>query len=986
MKKFSHLITLLPCYSLEDLPVDGSRAEAQSLLAAWTTLWHPQLIADAGKAPAWRSASDTVSSEAEGEQFREKYIHQHYYDDDAGGPEHPGDFEFDAEVFTDRWKDCLIVIPGLAAEQVFDGFEQTAVAAGAKVIRKFSTRSDLLSQLDIESEIDADLVNDFFALAYLGLQVELMTRKLRHSSDLDAERFDNTLLAAAQAANQGDVESAKEHLQTAFDQLMEEKNQYYPVAADLVDMVLLSDSIRPESIESELQSGTAKNFVATGSTIRHLAKNSPATIDKLKELDADDCVCFVVGPENELPDDLLSIETILGQLKQSLATFESVTGASPSVFMRRRAGLNASLPGILESLGFTGAVHATLDRGEVPHSYSSGVRWMGVDGGAVMATGATPLDAASDKSFLDLGVRIGGELDSAHVSTVFLARWPTQTCDSFEDLKNSTKYGSVLGDFSDASAYFENVYDPGYGDNYEADEYVGPWFDQAINSKSTEGSKSTRPISTFVDYWKNFYRLSAVRNILTMLANSGFEVDAELPGRLDEIQSRIELQTRDWFTEADASIETELDGLTDELGSRLSATTINTIPWKRSSHLVLPSGGESGNGKDGSAVKYAACNGDRCDAVVELSGFGQLMVHPSKSTTSSNASDAPAVDDGEATLRNELFEVRMDPQSGGIRGVYFYGKRGNLLSQRIAFRQVDPVTKEISYSKMVCDSFEVVRLSNIASEIRSSGRLLGPDEEVLVRFEQKVGLQRGRNVIDLEITLSEFSNDRLSTKNYIVNRVAWSEDSAELFCDIQGGRHPVRKPTVEAPHFVEVVQSENRFALLTHGLPWHRRASKKMLDSILVAGNEQRRSFRLGIAINPDSIVQQAIAEMHPRLIFDESTDSAKENQPDWLLHLANRNIVATWSQPVFDDGGKCTGIRIRFQETEDCAGTLKLYCRRKIESAIVESLDDTHLRDITLDSESGQKPSDYQVVETSFSGRAYFQLHLHWSEKSEEK
>ena len=159
---------------------------------------------------------------------------------------------------------------------------------------------------------------------------------------------------------------------------------------------------------------------------------------------------------------------------------------------------------------------------------------------------------------------------------------------------------------------------------------------------------------------------------------------------------------------------------------------------------------------------------------------------------------------------------------------------------------------------------------------------------------------------------------------------------------MQGSRHAIRKPEIEAPHFVEVVGEENRFALLTYGLPWHRRCTKKTLDSILIAGQEQQRSFRLGIAIDSDSILQTAIAEMHPRTSV--SNTSGSEDSPTWMLHLANRNLIATSTQPIFDADGRAKGIQICLQETEGQSGTLKLYACRNIESATKLSLDGEHL------------------------------------------
>ena len=52
---FSKLIVVLPCHGLEDFPVHVAGSQASSLLACWTALWHPSLIAMAGGTPRWES-------------------------------------------------------------------------------------------------------------------------------------------------------------------------------------------------------------------------------------------------------------------------------------------------------------------------------------------------------------------------------------------------------------------------------------------------------------------------------------------------------------------------------------------------------------------------------------------------------------------------------------------------------------------------------------------------------------------------------------------------------------------------------------------------------------------------------------------------------------------------------------------------------------------------------------------------------------------
>src|SRR3990170_8965940 len=49
---------ILPCSRLDDFPTHLTGDEAADLLAAWTALWHPALIAATGALPGWHPADD----------------------------------------------------------------------------------------------------------------------------------------------------------------------------------------------------------------------------------------------------------------------------------------------------------------------------------------------------------------------------------------------------------------------------------------------------------------------------------------------------------------------------------------------------------------------------------------------------------------------------------------------------------------------------------------------------------------------------------------------------------------------------------------------------------------------------------------------------------------------------------------------------------------------------------------------------------------
>ena len=58
MQKYSKLLIVLPCHSLEDFPIHHRGSKAANLLANWTALWHPALIASCEDKPDWQQADN----------------------------------------------------------------------------------------------------------------------------------------------------------------------------------------------------------------------------------------------------------------------------------------------------------------------------------------------------------------------------------------------------------------------------------------------------------------------------------------------------------------------------------------------------------------------------------------------------------------------------------------------------------------------------------------------------------------------------------------------------------------------------------------------------------------------------------------------------------------------------------------------------------------------------------------------------------------
>ena len=154
------------------------------------------------------------------------------------------------------------------------------------------------------------------------------------------------------------------------------------------------------------------------------------------------------------------------------------------------------LPQILDHLGFTGVVHATLDDGRFPVGNTSRQRWEGIDGTTVEALLRVPIDASRAEGFLRLPHALSGVADMDNQPTVIFAHWPGNTSPWYEDIHRARRYTTVLGSFRTLPDYFERTGTSGHQTAPKADEYRSPYLKQAVAAGQPD------PISRWVRYYR----------------------------------------------------------------------------------------------------------------------------------------------------------------------------------------------------------------------------------------------------------------------------------------------------------------------------------------------------------------------------------------------------------------------------------------------------------------------------------------------------
>lgn len=954
------LIVLLPCHSLEDFPTYHEGEEAESLLASWSAVWHPELIAAAGRAPVWRRVDEPLG-EVRGR---------------------------------------LIVVPSVCWPRLATGFAQRVKDEGGILIRKTADRGQILAAalegLNILSSrtannpgpaaapppehmpasdrasapsvprVDPELAADFLALGYAYLQIELLTRQMRYASNLDETYFHSTAVAAAKAAVAGDSALAREKLSVCFNLLGEERDHYYPVDAFLLDLTLTASTTLGEGLQRELAGSGPLNVLLPAGLLTTLAEKHPQTLAALRAALLEGRAGLIGGETQPQRLPLVSLESVRADLAEGIARYEALLGRRPQVFGRWRHGLCPTLPGVLRKFGFAGALHAELEEGKTPQGLQVKVQWEGLDGSAIDALAKPPLDAAAPHTFLALAARLGESMDSDHVATLCLAHWPGQASPWLADLRRISRYTAALGKWVTIDEYFAHTDRPGHLDRFEASRYRDPYLRQAIVRQQPD------PISSCQRYWQRMAQWTSAGACDSLAAAitgqlpparargaaavephepptpaaghapNGSPTPKEPPPAphplrcewemlVEDAAPEVESQVARWQAEATQRWAAALAGSAGEHATQ-GVLLLNPFSFVR--RVGLEWEGTEGPPAAERPVYSAELHQGRVLAVVDLPPLG--FVHLPAASAVSPPRKGPLLAE-EGVLRNEFLEAVINPLTGSLAALHGYQVRGNRLSQQLALRSPAPRQKPgdthrdpdemASYSVMAADAVETTIATATLGEITTRGRLLDPQGQVLARFTQRYRLWRGSRVLLLDLELEPQQEPKADPWNaYYCCRFAWPDELAELYRTLQQTRQPASEKRMTSPLYVEIADGASHVTLLTNGLPFHQRVQERFLDTLLITRGERQRRFRLGIGIDLPHPMHEALSLLAPPLILRDQPRPSSGSS-GWLLHLSPRHVIATGIEP-WEEHGRCRGLTLRLLETagQPAKTTLSLF------------------------------------------------------------
>jgi len=907
---FTQVIILIPSHSLEDFPSELSEKPAGSLLNVFAVAWHPALLLETQAIPVWRRCDSVL-------------------------PDQSG---------------SLFLLPTTCDDTVSIEWKQSAQSAGSAVIAGHHERKEMLAAalgvLDSVPTIDDDLVADFLAFGTTWLLSELLTRHMRNFSSPDEVRLKTEILAAARAAQAGEAEVARRHLKHAFELLLECRESFYPVPCYLMDLCLAGPTTDFPALEQLLDSPVPSNVLLSAKDVEAIQEKSPATVDRLREAWQGKRTDLIGGDWREGCTQLSGINSILWSLERGLRGYRERFSKSPTIWGRRRFGVNLALPQILLRSGFKGGLHFVMDDGLYPDDEQTRLRWEGQDHSVLEAYSRIPLAGDSASSFLRFPVRMAESMDHDHVAAVAFARWPDLRMPWLDDLRRMAKYAPVLGKFVTFAEFFESTDQRERYTDLKSTDYLSPFLVQAV------ARQEDRPIGRYPEALarrNQFDRAEWCSSLASLLRGVPIQ-------RADAFEERVELAGPDLPTAVDETLETDL--LQREVAAarrlapvlmgdpgRSGVLLLNTLSFARRVVADWPLGLPLPP-VEGSVVAVQP-DAQRPSVVVDLPPSGFLWVPGDRPTPTSQPTKKREGAWAEGlSLGNEFVEIRLSDETGGIADVRTPNVVGNRFSQLLAqrFPTARTVTVEEGedafeettyYSIPQYESHRVTSAGATLAEIVTVGRLVDPQNQtrVLAEFRQTVRLWRGRPMIEVEfdITLSKPLEGDPWT-NYVGVRWAWKNEDAAITKGVLQAAQPARGERIEAPDYIEIADETQRIALLTSGLPFHRLTGPRMLDTLLLVAGEPSGSRKMRIALDQPFPMQAAMSAMTPPVIVPVDRGPSSSGSSGWLFHVGAKNVVLLKILPLDVErlGETTGGCVVRLLETEGLAKAFKLHAFRR--------------------------------------------------------
>lgn len=307
-------------------------------------------------------------------------------------------------------------------------------------------------------------------------------------------------------------------------------------------------------------------------------------------------------------------------------------------------------------------------------------------------------------------------------------------------------------------------------------------------------------------------------------------------------------------------------------------------------------------------------------------------------------------------LRNEYFEIKVDPTTGSVRrlttfnvdapvvsnGLLRHPSRGNRFAWDVALklpaslRRDDCRSPEDScygYTVSAADKISVLASGPALGRLRIDGRLVAPNGEKAATFTQILTIRRESRIIEVDAEITPLiSANGAPWESYYGVRFAWKDGFADLYGGVGATLIWTGRDYLQAPECVDVRSEENiGITVLSAGLPYFKRAGDTRLDAVLIPAGETRRRFRFGVGVDLERPHRTALefADVPPFTLADVPSPKRIAATP-FSSSVGNVQILERRS--ILDASGDFVGTRLTALETVGSKTTTTLKASLPIE------------------------------------------------------
>jgi alpha-mannosidase len=885
------------------------------------------------------------------------------------------------------------VVAGGAWEQLPSGYRTQAEDARTALVDSGTDRALLIERLQshlgagataetVESEGMTTTALDFLALGTVRWLLRDTTIAMGHADGLDHDSLTRELLSGAHAWQIGDWAGAVNRVRAAFEVLTQARERFYPVDAYLIDLCLIDPAMGAGVLADPLASPVAISFIAPGQAIENQALHDPARLAALRQAINDGWVDVAGGTYSEAEDPLLPLESALWQFRRASVAYRAhLDDRSVETFARRRFGLYTQLPQLARRSGFRFAVHLGFDAGRFPVRSETKRLWESPDGSSLESLLRPPLAADRASQGWLLPWKLAATLKNDHVAALPVAHWPSPVASWYLDLRRAAKYAPVLGRWTTLNDFFHLTDRPYETFRPEPDLYQTPYLAQAAARRDRE------PISRLARHHRLRAQFEAVRAVdalargvrsATATAGAGAEPEAGVDPSsglhsVTEIEELIETSRHQEAATALAQLEPVCSqalaraimgagaaGASSAAGAaRAGYLVFNPLNVARRAAVILPDAAL--DLRPEGPLRAAQFTDLGVQAIVDLPALGFAWV-PRATDLARPLAAAAAVSARGRTLKNESIAIEIDAATGGIRSLAAASESSARLGQQLVMTGLADSQGKPAISQMHVDRFEIEYGGPALVQATSSGSLKDPRTgKSLAAFVQRCRLWAGRSIAEIDVALDQIDPEWLNRAAmadpwtvYLACRWAWPDPNSMLRRTIFMAPELTEAERPETPDVIDISTRTQRTALLFGGLPYHRKAGARMIDTLLIAGSEAARSFTLWVALDLEHPFQAALDVVTPAVVVPVDDGPPSIGASGWLAQVDHKGVVVShveYAAATGDDQG--WGLVFHLLETTGRSSRCRLRLFRNPSRARQADFHGETVIDLTIDGDA---------------------------------